>query len=63
MNKCLLAKWIFKIESGEDNICCNLLGKSTREIEEFLVARRIIAPNFEGVYWILGMTVLEDSST
>jgi hypothetical protein len=25
MNKCLLAKWIFKIEGGEDNICCNLL--------------------------------------
>jgi hypothetical protein len=27
MNRCLLAKWIFKIESGEDNICCNLLRK------------------------------------
>jgi hypothetical protein len=21
MNKCLLAKWIFNIESGEDNLC------------------------------------------
>nr|TKW22550.1 hypothetical protein SEVIR_4G236000v2 [Setaria viridis] len=27
MNKCLLAKWIFKIERGDDNICCNLLRK------------------------------------
>jgi hypothetical protein len=25
MNKCLLAKWIFKIENGEDNLCCSLL--------------------------------------
>jgi hypothetical protein len=25
MNICLLAKWIFKIESGDDNIWCNLL--------------------------------------
>jgi hypothetical protein len=25
MNHCLLAKWIFKIENNEDNICCNLL--------------------------------------
>jgi hypothetical protein len=25
VNKCLLAKWIFKIESGEDNICFNPL--------------------------------------
>jgi hypothetical protein len=25
MNKCLLAKWVFKIENGDDNICCNLL--------------------------------------
>jgi hypothetical protein len=27
MNRCQLAKWIYKIESGEDNICCNLLRK------------------------------------
>jgi hypothetical protein len=25
MNKCLLAKWIFKIERGDNTICCNLL--------------------------------------
>lgn len=25
MNKCLLAKWIVKIERGDDNLCCNLL--------------------------------------
>jgi hypothetical protein len=25
MNKCLLAKWIFKIERGDKTICCNLL--------------------------------------
>jgi hypothetical protein len=25
MNKCLLAKWIFKLESGQENLCCNLL--------------------------------------
>jgi hypothetical protein len=25
MNMCLLAKWIFKIESNEDNICSNIL--------------------------------------
>ncbi|KAG2606896.1 hypothetical protein PVAP13_4NG209522 [Panicum virgatum] len=27
MNKCLLSKWIFKIERGDGNICCNLLRK------------------------------------
>jgi hypothetical protein len=25
MNKCLLAKWIFKVENDEDNMCCRLL--------------------------------------
>jgi hypothetical protein len=25
MNKCLLAKWIFKVENDEDNMCCQLL--------------------------------------
>lgn len=25
MNRCLLAKWIFKLESNVDNVCCNLL--------------------------------------
>jgi hypothetical protein len=25
MNKCLLAKWIFKLERGDKTICCNLL--------------------------------------
>jgi hypothetical protein len=25
MNKCLLTKWIFKIECGEDNLCCTRL--------------------------------------
>jgi hypothetical protein len=27
MNKCLLAKWIFKLESGQGNLCCKLLRK------------------------------------
>jgi hypothetical protein len=25
MNRCLLAKWLVKIEGGEDTLCCNLL--------------------------------------
>jgi hypothetical protein len=25
MNRCLLDKWIVKIEKGEDTLCCNLL--------------------------------------
>jgi hypothetical protein len=25
MNKCLLVKWIFKLERGDNTICCNLL--------------------------------------
>lgn len=27
MNRCLLAKWIFRIESVDDSMCCNLLRK------------------------------------
>lgn len=27
MNKCLLAKWIYKLERGDDNTCINLLRK------------------------------------
>jgi len=25
MNQCLLSKWIFKLERGDSNPCCNLL--------------------------------------
>jgi hypothetical protein len=25
MNKCFLAKWVFKIERGGGSLCCNLL--------------------------------------
>jgi hypothetical protein len=25
MTKCFLAKWIFKLERGDNTICCNLL--------------------------------------
>jgi hypothetical protein len=25
MNKCLLSKWIYKLERGDDTLCCNLL--------------------------------------
>ena len=27
MNKCLLSKWIFKLQRRDGNICCNLLRK------------------------------------
>jgi hypothetical protein len=27
MNKCLLAKWLVKIERGDDTMCCNLQRK------------------------------------
>jgi hypothetical protein len=46
MNKCLLAKWIFKIESGEDNICCNLLRKKYLGNQGFLVVKELTALNF-----------------
>jgi hypothetical protein len=25
MNRCLLSKWFFKIERGDNTLCCNLL--------------------------------------
>jgi hypothetical protein len=46
MNKCLLAKWFFKIESGEDNICYNLLRKKYLVIGVFSIVKELTVPNF-----------------
>jgi hypothetical protein len=45
MNKCLLAKWIFKVENDEDNMCCHLLRKNTWETGGFSAVGKVIALN------------------
>jgi hypothetical protein len=45
MNKCLLAKWIFKIERGDNTICCNLLRQKYLGEKTFSVTRKKVGPN------------------
>jgi hypothetical protein len=34
---CLLLKWIFKLERGDDDMCCSLLSKKYLKGKGFLV--------------------------
>jgi hypothetical protein len=35
---CLLSTWIFKLERGDDDLCCTLLRKNTSKAKVFLAA-------------------------
>jgi hypothetical protein len=47
MNMCLLLKWIFKLEKGDDDMCCNLLRK------KYLKGKGFFSSNHEGAsqFW------------
>jgi hypothetical protein len=36
VNMCLLLKWIFKLERGDDDMCCKLLRKNILKERAFL---------------------------
>jgi hypothetical protein len=52
MNKCLLAKWIFKVENDEDNMCCRLLRQKYLGDRGFLAVGKVTALNSGEVCWI-----------
>jgi hypothetical protein len=56
MNRCLLAKWLLKIETGEDNLCCNLLRQKYLGEREIFSYKR----NNGSQFWKGLMSVRED---
>lgn len=59
MNKCLLSKWIFKVERGDNSICCNLLRNKYLNEKGFLAVIKGIVPSFGKAYRNHKTTVIE----